>query len=83
MKTETLSEAALSLFRLHVERKGQIAVDDSTREPYLELERHGLMLLSRPFVGERVYRLTKEGFDRKTELLSTAASPSESAWHRR
>jgi len=34
METTTLSEVALALFRPHVERKGQIAVDDSTREPY-------------------------------------------------
>ena len=34
--TETLSEAAVSLFRLHIERKGHIAVDNSTREPYRE-----------------------------------------------
>jgi hypothetical protein len=67
-----LSESAVSLFRLHVERKGQIEVDDSTREAYQELERAGLMLLSRPFVGERVYRLTKEGFERKGEICSCA-----------
>lgn len=39
---ETLSEATLSLFRLHVERKGRIPVDDATREPYRELARAGL-----------------------------------------
>jgi hypothetical protein len=70
MPTIALSESALALFRLHVERKGKIALDDSTREPYRELAAAGLVLLSRPFVGERVYRLTKEGFERKDELLA-------------
>lgn len=71
MKTETLSEAALSLFRLHVERKGQIVVDDSTREPYRELARAGLMIAGSTFRDgpESIYRLTKAGFDlQKTEL---------------
>ena len=43
MKTVTLSEAALALFRLHVERGGHLDVDDTTREPYRELARAGLM----------------------------------------
>ena len=43
METVTLSKVALALFGLHVERQGQIPVDESTREPYRELARHGLM----------------------------------------
>ena len=70
MPTIALSEAALALFRRHVEQKGKIPLDDSTREPYRELAAAGLMCLSRPFVGERVYRLTEEGFGRKAELLA-------------
>ncbi len=70
--TITLSETALSLFRLHVERMGRIAVDDSNREPYRELESAGLVLLGRPFTGPPQYHLTKEGFERKAELLNRA-----------
>ncbi len=43
MPTIALSEAALALFRLHVERKGKIPLDDSTRETYRELAAAGLM----------------------------------------
>ncbi len=69
METITLSEAALALFRLHVERKGRIDIDESNREAYRDLERAGLMLLGRPFVGEPRYHLTRDGFERKAELL--------------
>ena len=62
MQTVQLSEPAVALFRLHVERQGGIAVDDSTREPYRELEEAGLVLLSRPFTGPRTYVLTKIGW---------------------
>jgi hypothetical protein len=41
MQTIAISEAALTLFRLHVERHGQIDVDDSNREAYRELARAG------------------------------------------
>lgn len=43
---DTLSEAARSPFRLHVERRGEFNVDDPRREPYRELEAAGLVLLS-------------------------------------
>jgi hypothetical protein len=68
-----LSEPALALFRLHVERKGQITVDDSTREPYRELAKAGLMMAGSTFRDgeESIYRLTREGFD-----LKNAISPS-------
>ena len=70
----TLSEAALALFRLHVERQGQIAVDDSTVGPYRELARAGLMRAGSTFRDgeESIYRLTPEGFERKAELLACA-----------
>jgi hypothetical protein len=70
----TLSEAALSLFRLHVARHGQIDVDDSTRPLYRELAAYGLMRAVNTYAGgrESAYRVTKEGFERKTELLGRA-----------
>jgi hypothetical protein len=70
--TDTLSEAAVSLFRLHIERKGHIAVDDSTREPYRELARAGLMVAGSTFRDgeESTYCLTKTGYDLRMELLA-------------
>jgi hypothetical protein len=68
----TLSESAIALFRLHVERQGDIDVTDSNCESYRELEAAGLMLLGRPFTGEPRYHLTREGFERKAELISCA-----------
>lgn len=67
-----LSESALSLFRLHLERRGQVDVDDETRPIYRELARAGLMRAGSTFRDgpESIYRLTKEGFDRKAELLA-------------
>jgi hypothetical protein len=74
MPTVTLSPAALALFRLHVEGQGQIPVDDTTREPYRELARAGLMRAGSTFRDgpESIYRLTQEGFERKAELLACA-----------
>ncbi len=78
-----------SLFRLHVERQGQIDVDETTMPLYRELAAHGLMMAGSTFRdgAESIYRLTQEGFDRKTELLAKAmaigSSPSESAALRR
>jgi hypothetical protein len=70
----TLSGAALALFRRHVERRGQLDVDDSTREPYRELARAGLMRAGSTFRDgpESIFRLTQEGLERKAELLSRA-----------
>jgi hypothetical protein len=64
--------AAIALFRLHVERQGQIAVDDTNREQYRELTFAGLMRAGSTFRDgeESIYRLTQEGFERKAELLS-------------
>lgn len=72
MPTIALSEAAIALFRLHVERQGRISVDDSTRGPYRELAGHGLMRAGSTFRDgpESVYVLTREGFERKAELMA-------------
>ena len=74
MQTIMLSDSAISLFRLHVERKGKIDVDNGNREPYRELEHAGLMLLGRPFAGEPRYHLTRTGYERKLEILAYAKS---------
>jgi hypothetical protein len=68
----TLSESALALFRLHVERQGRIDVDDANREAYRELERAGLVMNCRPFTGNQLYSLTREGFERKLEQIGCA-----------
>lgn len=67
-----LSEAALALFRLHIARHGQVEVDDITRPIYRELAAAGLMRAGHSFTGgdESIYRVTKLGFERKSELLS-------------
>jgi hypothetical protein len=74
MQRLALSPAALALFRLHVEHGGHLEVDDSTREPYRELARAGLMQAGHTYTkgDESIYRLTKEGFERKVELLEQA-----------
>jgi hypothetical protein len=63
MPTITLSEAALALLKLHVERRGDIPVDDSNREAYRELARAELMVAMHTFTGGREarYRLTDAG----------------------
>lgn len=68
-----LSNAALALFRLHLEHRRTIDVD-SNRETYRELARTGLMVAGHSFAGgdESIYRLTKEGFEQKAELLARA-----------
>ena len=65
MRTNNLSESATSLFGLHVERQGRIVVDDSTREFYRELARHGLMMAGSTFRDgeESIYVLSQDGFD--------------------
>ncbi len=62
------SESAGALFRLLVQRMGRIDVDDSSREAYRELERAGLVMNSRPFVGNQLYSLTRAGFEIKMEM---------------
>ena len=71
MQTIVLSDSAISLFRLHVERKGKIDVDDGNREPYRELEHAGLVLLGRPFVGEPRYHLTRAGYSARLKFWLT------------
>lgn len=74
MQTISLSQAAMALFRRHVERQGDVVVDDSTRETYRELAQAGLMVSVSTYAGgpESAYRLTKAGFERKGELLACA-----------
>ena len=76
-----LSDAAQSLFQLHVERMGKIDVDDANRSAYQELERAGLVMNSRLFVGNQLYRLTQAGFELKQRI--NGSSPSESGEHLR
>jgi hypothetical protein len=85
MAAINLSDAALALFRLHLERREKIDVE-ANREIYRELERAGLMACGHSFRDGRdsIYRLTKEGFERKAELLAaTAPSPGTAAGPRR
>jgi hypothetical protein len=81
--TIRLSADALALFKLHIERLGDIAVDDSNREPYRELARAGLMVPLHSFTRSReaLYRITDEGWDRRFEFISP--SPAESSSHAR
>ena len=74
MHESMLSRAALSLFRRHIELHGNIRVDDSNRETFRELARAGLMIAANSFTHgpEAIYRLTKEGFERKAEVLTCA-----------
>jgi hypothetical protein len=62
----------LALFRLHIERHGDISVDDSNRETYRELALAGFVRAVSTFAGgpESAYRVTKEGFEQKAELLA-------------
>jgi hypothetical protein len=79
--TITLSPAALVLFRQHVDRHGQIDVDDATRPLYRELAASGLMRAVSTYAGgpESAYRITKEGFERKAGLLAIAPEPGSAA----
>jgi hypothetical protein len=72
-----LSKRALALFRMYIERRGEIMVDDSNRKADRELARAGLMVAGNSFAGgqENVYHVTKLRFERKAELLA-ATSPS-------
>jgi hypothetical protein len=73
MHAVALSEAALALFRLRLKQRRTIDVDVN-RETYRELARAGLMVAGHSFAGgdESIYRLTKEGFERKAEILAHA-----------
>ena len=69
-----MSDAALDLFRLHVERRGGVPVDDTTRPLYREIAAAGLMRAGSTFRDgpESIYRLTEWGFERKAEILACA-----------
>jgi hypothetical protein len=66
---QTLSDAALALFRLHLEHRRTLDLDRNR-----ELARAGLMVAGNSFAGgqDSVYHVTKEGFERKAELLACA-----------
>ena len=64
-----LSNVALALFRLHVERQGRIDVDDTNLEAYRELEAAGLVMNSRPSAGNQLYSLTRAGFELRIKLF--------------
>jgi hypothetical protein len=55
-----LSEAAVALFRLRLDRHGDVRVDDTTRTVYRELAHAGLMIAVSTYAGgpESAYRLT-------------------------
>ena len=65
MQTLILSASALELFRLHIELRGNILIDDANREPYLELERAGLVVLGNSFRDGpgTIYRVSKLGLE--------------------
>ena len=67
-----LSRAALARFRSHL--AGHCEVTDANRATYRELAAAGLMAAGHTFVGgdESIYQLTKEGFERKAEILAQA-----------
>ena len=68
-----LSKRALALFREHVEQHRTIDVN-TNREAYRELARAGLMVAGNSFAGgdESVYHVTRQGFERRAELLAGA-----------
>ena len=80
-----LSKEALALFRLHIERHGNILIDDANREPYRELECAGLMVLGNSYRDGpgTIYLVSKLGFERKAELLAATAPAPDSAAARR
>jgi hypothetical protein len=68
-----LSKHALALFREHLEQRRTIDVE-TNRKAYRELACAGLMFAGNSFAGgdERVYHVTKEGFEQRAELLARA-----------
>jgi hypothetical protein len=81
MQAITLSDAALALFRRHVEQHGHLPVDEITRPLYRELAAAGFVRAGSTFLDgpESIYRLTREGFERKAELLAIASAPDSAA----
>lgn len=82
MQTVSLSAEAVALLKLHVERAGDIRVDDANRQFYRELARAGLMLAGHSFRDgrEAFYVFTDVGLARYPEWLdATGPLPSVSA----
>ncbi len=67
-----LSRTAVARFRSHL--AGDCEVTDTNRAAYRELAAAGLMAAGHSFVrgDESIYQLTKEGFQRKAEILAQA-----------
>jgi hypothetical protein len=67
-----LSRAAVARFRRHL--AGDRDVTDANRAAYRELAAAGLMAAGHSFAGgdESIYRLTRQGFERKAEILAGA-----------
>ncbi len=75
-----LSNEALALFRRHLELRRTVDLD-ANREAYRELTRAGLMVVGSSFAGgqDSVYHVTKEGLERKVELLAATSPLPDSA----
>jgi hypothetical protein len=73
MGPKALSSSALALFKRHVELGRTIDLE-ANRPVYEELARAGLMIVGNSFAGgqKSVHNVTKEGFERKAEILSCA-----------
>ncbi len=58
-----LSAEAMDVFKRHAAQRRSLPVDDSTREPYRELAREGLMIAGHSFTGgrESFYAMTEIG----------------------
>ena len=79
-ESQTLSEDALRLLRLHFGDDGP-RVDEDNRDAYRELGRAGLMepLHSFAWGRESNYRLTRAAVERKAEfLIEDASTPTSS-----
>jgi hypothetical protein len=76
-QTITLTPAALALFRPHLQGHRTIDVN-ANRATYQELERAELMAAGNSFAGGQgsIYYVTKEGFERKAEVLACAKAAS-------
>jgi hypothetical protein len=73
MRVETLSPAALSLFRRHIELGRTIDLE-ANRGAYEELARAGLMIVGNSYArGQNsIYTVTKKGFEERDEVLGCA-----------
>ena len=76
-----LSNAALALFRLHIEQHGDIVIGDSNRAALPRTGAAGLMVLGNSYRDGpgTVYLVSKLGFERKAELLAVTAPWPDSA----